>query len=171
MKKWKRLFSLVCAFAMIFSLNTTAFAAELPKTDTKQQYEITVGDEAITLEEGEVVEIPMTLIENDESGIQPSSSSQTIVGNAGTLKVWGNGHYLNWSIVMTVPVTHFIGTVSSTDITSGLSAGTSGVTGFSGKCYCARISGHTYVAHLDGVAYLGTVAVAKTGFNTVSWRP
>lgn len=35
----------------------------------------------------------------------------------------------------------------------------------------ARISGHTYVAHLDGVAYLGTVAVAKTGFNTVSWRP
>lgn len=41
----------------------------------------------------------------------------------------------------------------------------------SGKCYCARISGHTYVAHLDGVAYLGTVAVAKTGFNTVSWRP
>ena len=54
MKKWKRLFSLVCAFAMIFSLNTTAFAAELPKTDTKQQYEITVGDEAITLEEGEV---------------------------------------------------------------------------------------------------------------------
>lgn len=80
MKKWKRLFSLVCAFAMIFSLNTTAFAAELPKTDTKQQYEITVGDEAITLEEGEVVEIPMTLIENDESGIQPSSSSQTIVG-------------------------------------------------------------------------------------------
>lgn len=50
MKKWKRLFSLVCAFAMIFSLNTTAFAAELPKTDTKQQYEITVGDEAITLE-------------------------------------------------------------------------------------------------------------------------
>ena len=30
MKKWKRLFSLVCAFAMIFSLNTTAFAAELP---------------------------------------------------------------------------------------------------------------------------------------------
>lgn len=99
MKKWKRLFSLVCAFAMIFSLNTTAFAAELPKTDTKQQYEITVGDEAITLEEGEVVEIPMTLIENDESGIQPSSSSQTIVGNAGTLKVWGSGHYLNWSIV------------------------------------------------------------------------
>lgn len=79
MKKWKRLFSLVCAFAMIFSLNTTAFAAELPKTDTKQQYEITVGDEAITLEEGEVVEIPMTLIENDESGIQPSSSSQTIM--------------------------------------------------------------------------------------------
>ena len=77
----------------------------------------------------------------------------------------------DWSIVMTVPVTHFIGTVSSTDITSGLSAGTSGVTGFSGKCYCARISGHTYVAHLDGVAYLGTVAVAKTGFNTVSWRP
>ena len=36
-------------------------------------------------------EIPMTLIENDESGIQPSSSSQTIVGNAGTLKVWGSG--------------------------------------------------------------------------------
>jgi hypothetical protein len=171
MKKWKRLFSLVCAFAMIFSLNATAFAAELPKTDTKQQYEITVGDEVITLEEGEVVEIPMTLIENDESGIQPSSSSQTIVGNAGTLKVWGSGHYLNWSIVMTVPVTHFVGTVSSTDITSGLSAGTTAVTGFSGKCYCARISGHTYVAHLDGIAYLGTVAVAKTGFNTVSWKP
>lgn len=35
----------------------------ITKTDTKQQYEITVGDEAITLEEGEVVEIPMTLIE------------------------------------------------------------------------------------------------------------
>ena len=34
MKKWKRLFSLVCAFAMIFSLNTTGFASELPKTDT-----------------------------------------------------------------------------------------------------------------------------------------
>ena len=27
------------------------------------------------------------------------------------------------------------------------------------------------LAEAEGVAYLGTVAVAKTGFNTVSWRP
>ena len=171
MKKLKRLFSLAFALIMVFTLNTTAFAAEIPTQTTKQQYEVTVGDEAITLKEGEVAEIPMTLITNNASGIQSCASSQTIVGNAGTLKVWGSGHYLKWSITMNVPVTHFVGVVSSTDINSGLRAGSSSVTGFTGKCYCARLSGHTYVAHLDGIAYLGTVAVAKTGSNTVSWRP
>lgn len=171
MKKWRRLFSLVCVFAMIFSINVTAFAAEVPRIDSQPQYEITIGSEVITLEEGEVAEFPMNLIKTDESGAQTYSSSQTIMGDAGTLKVWGSGHYFNWDIDMKVPVTIFLGTVDCTDLTSGLSAGSVAVTGFSGKCNCARISGHKYVAHLDGTAYMGAKAVATTGFNTVTWTP
>lgn len=170
MKKWKKKLSILCIFALLFSLNITTFAAETPTTDTAQQYKIFVGDNAITLKEGEVAEVPMTLIQNGNSDIATYSSSQTIVGEAGTLKVWGSGHYLYWTIVMNVPVTHFIGTVSSKDMTSNLSSGTTPVTGFSNKCYCARISGHYYVAHLNRIAYQGTVAIATTHLNTVSWK-
>lgn len=171
MKKIKKILSIVFVFAMVFMINTTVFAAESLQTDRAQQYKVSIGNNEISFEEGEIVNIPMTYINNKDFGKSTYASSQTIVGNAGTLKVWGSGHYLYWNIVMSVPVTHFVGTVSSTDMTFGLSAGTSVVTGFSNKCYCARTSKHLYVAHLDGIAYLGTIPVAKTGSNTITWRP
>lgn len=168
MRKWKKLLSFICTAIMVLSMNVTAFAAN---TSRPQQYQISVNNEALTLEEGEVAEIPLIMLNsNTEAGISPCASSDTVVGDAGVLKVWGSGHYLYWSIALTIPATSFSGSVSSTDISSGLSAGTTYVSGFTGQCYCARISGHTYAAHLDGIAYLGTTAVAKTLFNTITWK-
>lgn len=58
------------------------------KQTSNNSIEITVGDEAITLEEGEVVEIPMILIENDESGIQPFQAVKPLSAMLEIACVW-----------------------------------------------------------------------------------
>lgn len=168
--KIKKFFTLILALLLSLSFGITSFAAELPNEKNTNKYEIAVNDELIILEEGEVAEFPMVLIEND-LGIKPYASSDTQVGDAGVLKIWGSGNYLYWNILLIVPATGFSGYVTSTNLTTGQSSGRTLVGGFSGSCYCAKISGHTYSGHLDGTAYLGTVAVAKTNFNTITWVP
>lgn len=163
-KKLKKLSGLFLALAMVLSLNLTVFAAE-PESIERQTYQVEVDGEVYTVTDDAVIEIPM-------ESLAPSTraSSDTVVGDVGTLTVRGSGHYVYWTIVMTKPATSFSGTVSSTDITSGLSSGTATISGFSGKVYAARISGHTYTATLSGVAYNGIIPVAKTGSNRVTWK-
>ena len=144
MKKLKKLSGLFLALAIVLSLNLTVFAAE-PESIERQTYQVEVGGEIYTVSDEAVIDIPM-------KSLTPSTraSSNTVVGDAGTLTVRGSGHYVYWTIVMTKPATYFSGTVSATDITSGLSSGTAAISGFSGKVYAARISGHTYTATLVG---------------------
>ena len=163
-RKIKKYFALVLSLVMALSINVTAFAQET--TSTPETYQIMIGDEVVEVEEGSYVEIPMESLMP-----QTRASSDTVVGDAGTLTVWGSGHYVYWSIVMTVPATSFVGTVSVMDISSGLSAGSPAIAGFSGSVYAARISGHQYTATLDGIAYNGTTAVARTLSNRITWTP
>lgn len=121
MKKLKKLSGLFLALAIVLSLNLTVFAAE-PESIERQTYQVEVGGEIYTVSDEAVIEIPM-------KSLTPSTraSSNTVVGDAGTLTVRGSGHYVYWTIVMTKPATYFSGTVSATDITSGLSSGTAAI--------------------------------------------
>lgn len=170
-KKWNKFLALACAAIMALSTTVTAFAAKTPAAETLEtpnQYEINVGGTTVILDEGEKAEFSMELLNPNPSLY---ASSQTVVGNAGTLTVWGSGSYFYWTIVMTVPATSFDGYVSITDLTSGLSSGSAHVTGFSGNCACRGLSGHLYSGSLSGTAFFGTIAVAKTGSNYITWRP
>lgn len=163
-RKIKKYYALVLSLVIALSINVTAFAQE--RTFSSEIYQIVVGDEVIEIKEGSYVEIPlMSLLP------QPYASSDTVVGDAGTLKIWGSGHYVYWNIVMTIPATSFVGTISVTDTWTGMSAGSTNVYTFSGSIYAARISGHQYTASLSGVAYNGTTAVAKTISNRITWTP
>ena len=164
-RKIKKYCSLVLSLVMALSINVTAFAQE--RISSSETYQIVVGDEVIEVKEGSCVEIPLKSLLP-----QPyDASSDTVVGDAGTLKIWGSGHYVYWNIIMTIPATSFVGTISVTDIWTGLSAGSTNVYTFSGNIYAARISGHQYTASLSGVAYNGTTAVAQTISNRIRWTP
>lgn len=160
--KFKKFFSLVLVAILVLSFNTTTFAQE----DSNNTYSVSIGNTVIELNEGSRVEVPM-----ESLLIQPFGATDTVVGNGGTLTVWGSGHYVYWTIAMTIPATSFIGTISTTDITSGFSAGTTAITGFGGSIYAASTAGHIYTAVLDGIAYNGTTAVAHTLSNRITWTP
>lgn len=176
MKKnyWKKIVSMTCAIIMTLSMSITALAAEPTKqTTSPNQYQITVGDTTVTLKEGQKAVFGMdTLTDSSTTNGQISTfaSSQIVTGNAGTLTVWGNGAYFYWNIAMTIPATSFMGAVTLSDVTSGLSCGTAIAIGFSGKCATRGLSGHTYSGSISGTAYFGTVAVAVTGPNRVTWK-
>ena len=163
-RKIKKYFALFLSLVMALSINVTAFAQET--ISSSETYQIVVGDEVYEVEEGSCVEIPMVSLLP-----QTYASSDTVVGDAGTLTIWGSGHYVYWSIIMTIPATSFAGTIRVSDVTSGMSAGTTNVYTFSGNIYAARISGHLYSATLSGTAYDGTTAVAETISNRITWTP
>ena len=171
MKNWKKIVSLVVAVFMLFTSNIKSSAADFQRDVSTSQYVISINGENISIQEGQTVILPMTSLQEDHSRFQTQANKDIKVGNAGILTAWGSGHYLHWTIMMFTPATRFTGTVSSTDINSGLHSGTYRVSGFTGKIYCAAISGHIYSAHLDGIAFNGTTPVATTLFSTVVWKP
>lgn len=164
MKKWNKILSVVCAVVIAVTTNITTLAA--PNT-SPQKYEITVGNSAVSFNEGEKIVFGMEAVESATPLTR--AGSQTVTGNVGTLTVWGSGSYFYWDIKLTVPASSFVGFVDATDITSGFSCGLTSISGFGGKCMCVSIRGHIYRATLFGTAYLGFIKVAKAGWNSVSW--
>lgn len=165
-RKFNRFLCFVLCFVTMISINTIAFATEAEGThNAPVMYEITVGETTRLVAEGEKVSFSMESL----NSITTLGSEQIIEGDAGTLTVWGSGRYFYWEIDMNISATKFNGYVSGTNLTTGVSVAGSDVTGFSGSYAIASVSGNRYSASLSGTAYLGPIAVAKTGYNSVTW--
>jgi len=168
-----KLKGLLCMILLLpLCLNIPVYASQNGIQDSEEPifYEITVGDKVVTLEEGEKVVLDMELIDSPYA-VLSRASSQTINGSAGRLSVWGSGKYFYWSMLMWFPATHFTGTVSLMDLTSGLSGGSPKVSGFTGSCPTRGLSGHTYSGSLSGTAWVGTQAIARPCTNYITWKP
>lgn len=173
MKKLKkRLFSAICLMSMVGSLLSSHIPVSAKEAEQANSYAITVGNTTVTLEEGEVASFELERINSGtNSPIRTFSSSDTVVNTAGILNVWGSGANFNWSIVMWFPATSFIGTVRTTDLTSGLSGGYVPVYTFSGFVPTSGLSGHTYSGSISGTAYFLGEPIAKTASNNIKWTP
>jgi hypothetical protein len=164
-KKFRKLLCVALCFVTMLSVNTIAFAAEAKETpNAPVMYEITVGETTRLVAEGEKVSFSM-----ESLSIRTNADEEIIEGDAGTLTVWGSGKYFYWEIDMSIPATSFSGYVSGTNLTTGASVAGGDVTGFSGSYAIASVVGNRYSASLSGTAYLGPIAVAKTGYNSVTW--
>lgn len=163
----KKLSSIIIALIMVFSMATSAFAQSPSKVDTsKATYEITIGNTTLELTEGQKAEIPLELIKNSNSGIQPQ---QAFPGPAGTLYLWADAGRLYYNISMSITATSFAGLLSVTDLTSGFSGGYVPISDFTGSIATSNISGHKYGARMSGYAYFGMRKVASVADNYYIW--
>lgn len=116
MKKWKKLLTMICAFAMVFSFNVTAFAAETESTaQLETQSQNVFGMDAIS---------------NNENGITPYL---TITGNGGscTLDYMSSGKYVAWSVKPATLLTYtFAGEINIYTYSTGAYKGTGLCSGF-----------------------------------------
>jgi len=167
----KKISTLLLALMMVFSMSTAVFAQSTTnkKIDTKTStYEVTIGNKTLTLKEGEKAEVPLTSINNSDSNseIEPNA---VFIGDAGTLDIWPYSGRVYYDITMNVSATSFSGMMRVTDLTSGLSGGTTPVTGFNGSVSTSNLSGHRYSASLTGEAYLLGLPVANVVPNWITW--
>ena len=118
MKKWKKLLTMICAFAMVFSFNVTAFAAETESTaQLETQSQNVFGMDAISNNE-------------NEDGITPYL---TITGNGGscTLDYMSSGKYVAWSVKPATLLTYtFVGEINIYTYSTGAYKGTGLCSGF-----------------------------------------
>lgn len=146
-------------FALLSFLLTAPIASASPEDD----YSITVGGERVELSEGESATFDFEAIpQSSGSGISPQATYQ---GKIGTLTVVGVGGSFSYSIKLAIPATSFNGQFGVTDLTSGLSGGSTRVTKFSGLVATSNLKGHQYAGTLSGVAYQGSKPVARTVSN------
>lgn len=142
-----------------FSLGMTAPVASASERIVPAEYLLELGGEVHTLHEGESVTFAMQRI---PSAAVPGQVTPRVVypGDAGTLTVTGSGGSFHYSIAMSVPATSFTGAFNVTDVSHGLSGGTTLVSGFSGSVPTSRLRGHRYSGVLTGTAFLVGVPVA-----------
>lgn len=162
-KKFKRIFSVILAMVMVVCLNVSVFAQPEKTDDTPLTYHITIDGKTYDVEEGSYVQVPLKAINTSSA-----STRDVVPGDAGTLNVWGSGHYFHWLISMHIPATSFIGDVSSFNMNTGIINHNNPVSGFGGSIYCASTVGHRYSATLSGNAYNGAEAVAYCLANRVT---
>lgn len=166
---FKKISSIMLVLVMVFSISATAFAQSpsTKKVDTnKAIYEITINNTTIQLKEGEKAQVPLTPINNSNSGIHTDA---IFTGNAGTLNIWPSAGRVYYSLKMNISATSFSGFIQTTDLTSGFSGGLNPVSGFSDSVPTSNLSGHIYSASLTGKAYLNTVPVATCVPNYIVW--
>ncbi len=164
-KKIRKFLSVALCIVTILSVHATTYAAELQPSNSPVMYEITVGNTTRLVAKGEKLTFSMDAL----GGIKPYSNEVIIEGDAGTLTVWGSGKAFHWNIEMKVLATSFNGYVSGTNLTTGKSLAGADVSGFSGSYALAYTVGNRYSAQLSGTAFFGPFAVAKTGYNSVTW--
>ncbi|NLI92222.1 MAG: hypothetical protein GX434_08475 [Peptococcaceae bacterium] len=162
----KKISSILLAFVMILTLSTATFAQSPSVSDNT--YLVTVGNETVTLEEGQVAAIPLITVDNSSGGIQPQ---QAFPGEAGTLYLWADAGRLYYNVSMNTFCTSFEGTLHVTDLTSGLSGGYTPVSGFTGDIATSNIQGHRYGASMiSGVAYRFGEPIAFVVDNYYQWQ-
>lgn len=167
-KNLKRKFiSSILTLLMVIAPSAPAFAAS-EETNVNSTPEITIvtesGDEII-LTEGETIQVPLfaEVYSNDKA-------RQKFEGKVGYSELTLSGSYVNYKIALTVPASSFIGALNITDLSSGLSAGNTLLTKFSGSVKYNKYSKHTYRATLTGSAYYGATKVAYVTDNaSIMW--
>lgn len=152
----------------IFAIAPAAVAAE-PDADT---YVLTVNGETQTLEEGETVTFGMQAVQSPGA---PGTVAPNAVypGNGGTIEVTATGGYYYWAV--NAPCAEgfggsFIGTFSTTDLTSGFGGGSEIASGFSGRASTSRLYGHRYSGTLSGAASNFWGQCAWTGPNNTIYK-
>lgn len=142
-----------------FSLGTTASAANASERFGAAEYLLEVDGRAYTLREGETATFTLQRVASPSVPGQMTPDA-VYPGDAGTLTVTGSGGSFHYSISMSIPATSFTGSFSVTDVSHGLSGGTTIVSGFSGSVPTSRLRGHRYSGALTGTAFLVGVPVA-----------
>ncbi|WP_028591961.1 hypothetical protein [Paenibacillus massiliensis] len=165
----KKISSILFSIALFLSLSSSVFAQSETETVSPPNNLILQPSEdfsSIKLEVGQKVTIPLKLVEQSSDGITPNKVYQ---GDGGTLTLEPTATGVDYSIVLYVPATSFVGFMNMTDLKSGLSLGSTPVTGFSGTVPYSPMKGHYYSASLTGTAYLAGIPVAKTVWNYMTW--
>lgn len=118
MKKWKKLLTIICACAMVFLFNVTAFAAE---NDSANQ---------LDLQSQNVFGMDAMSNNENEDGIMPYL---TITGDGGscTLDYMSSGKYIAWSVKPATILTYtFAGEIDIYTNSTGAYKGTGLCSGF-----------------------------------------
>lgn len=164
----------VSLFAMAFLPSLKTNATSLTNISSQEEYVVdtsnlnVIGLENIKLNEGEIIKIPLEF--DSEYKSVSGNTREIFEGNAGYLELTPSGNSVSYKVVVNIPTTHFIGTMSITNLTSGLGSGYNPLYSFSGSVSYNRYTGHNYSASVDGAAYFGTLKVAYTAPNYISWR-
>lgn len=170
----KRLASVLFGIIMLLSLPITTFAESTDnieaglETNSTQTTIVNLGTNIVELKDGQHVKIPLIKESgstNNSGVVQPND---IFYGDAGYVEIWVSGNHVNYSIVMYTPANRFLGSISITDLTSGLSSGTDWVTGFSEYGVFSKKSGHMYSAIFTGTAFAGVIPVAYCD-HTIIW--
>jgi len=176
MRKTKNFFIGLLAVFMIMTVSSTAFAKE-DKSGSKNSLNesftpiqnpfLLNGGTVVEIQQGETVEIPLVFTKiQDKNAIQPLMD---FYGDAGKLSLTAVGNKVEYKITMSEPATSFLGDLSITNLTSGLSSGRAAVGGFSGSIgYSAKFN-NRYGASLTGTAYFLNIPVATTMPNYITW--
>jgi len=158
-RKMRPLGVLLIMLIGFFSLGMTVPVASASERVVPAEYLLELGGETHVLQEGESATFAMRRV---PSSAVPGQAMPMVVypGDAGTLTVTGSGGSFHYSIAMSVPATSFTGAFNVTDVSHGLSGGTTIVSGFSGSVPTSRLRGHRYSGVLTGTAFLVGVPVA-----------
>lgn len=152
---------------MVMTISSTALAKDIEKFNGSNSFSTNLPIVEFELKEGEVVDIPLVLNPvNKGNLIQPLVD---FTGDAGVLSLSAVGNKVEYKISMSRPATSFTGTMSITNLTSGLSDGRTSVTTFSGSVpYSARYN-NRYSATLTGTAFFFGDPVANVVPNYITW--
>lgn len=156
----KKLVSILLATALTLSMSLTTFAQGLNtdpvSTERKQtMYTTPYSGIDVELKDGETVKIPLKLLNTTK--VQTISSPL----DAGFVSVTRQGTRVNFVITFFVAYTTTTGLATITDITSGLSCGSTPVYTRNGYAISSGLSGHMYRFALVGYAYMLGTPVAE----------
>ncbi len=171
---------LVAGLALAGSAPAMAATTAAPNSSSSvsssatDSYQITVGGTVVTLKEGQKATFGMELdnpAPTSGTGITPlDGPKEPFPGDAGLLTVWGASGKYHYDIAMSIPATTFSGVVSITDLATGFSGGSHGVTAFTGSVATSNYKNHLYSGNIDGEAYLVGIPVAHTVPNYYVWK-
>lgn len=160
----KKFFGFVFALLTVMFISTSVSAEELTK-------EPPIDDALMQLvqQDDEIPEHAQhTLIFTG----QPEGEIRPLMdfpGNSGVLSLWDVGTQLHWKITMTLPATSVVGTLSITNLTSGLSSGRYPIDTFSGSVPYGAKFNNRYGASLYAQAYMLGKKVGESVPNYYTW--
>lgn len=160
----KKLIGILLTTVLTLSMSFNVFAENLNTNHVSTKSTQTVSTTPysgidIQLKEGETVKIPLKL----NSLVTPNvPTTNSVAGiNDGFVSVTREGTKVSYVITIFGAYTSMSGEASITDITSGLSCGSSQVYFNNGSVLSSGLSGHMYRFYIYGYAYMLGVPMAS----------